>query len=142
MRIETTDDRLLEAAMDRGLREIVEGILTLAATEKKARLPVARIHSILHEMKTREPILSGLYFSLTGDVCYSDEVDKAIKNLVAWGSLEIVDKSVVVVAGSHPFRKQLINSWTKQQFQVVHAASLCFYDRLTEEPRDARREAS
>ncbi|HEU5359933.1 MAG TPA: hypothetical protein VFU42_02120 [Candidatus Deferrimicrobiaceae bacterium] len=141
MRVDTAYDRTREPATDRGLREIVEGILTLAAAEK-ACLPVARIHSILHEMKTREPILSGLYFSLTGDVCYSDDVDKAIKNLVAWGSLENVGKSVVVAAGFHPFRKQLSNTWTKQQFQVVYAASLCFYDRLTGVPRDARREAS
>lgn len=136
MRIETTDDSLREPVMDGSLRKIVEGILTLAAAEK-ASLPVARIHSILHEMKSREPILADLYFSLTGDVCYSDDVDKAIKDLVAWGSLEIVDKYAVVVAGFQRFRKHLSNSLTKRQFQAVHAASLRFYDRVAEELRGA-----
>ena len=128
MRVETTEEGLRETAAGGAVREIVEGILTLAAVEK-ACLPLARIHSILHEMKSSEPILAELYFSLTGDICYSDDVDKAIQDLVAWGSLEIVDRSAVIVEGFHRFRKHLLNTLTKRQSQVIHAASRCFFDR-------------
>lgn len=149
MKIETTNDPARETTNNRGFgnrdrrpsdiflqdpRKIVEGILTLAAAEH-ACLPVARIHSTLHEMKSREPLLAGLYFSLIGDVCYSEDVDKAIKDLAAWGSLKFVKKSAVVVAGFRRFRRHLSNLLTKQQFQAVRAASMCFYDRVAEEPR-------
>lgn len=118
-------------------RKIVAGILTMAAAEKVC-VPVATIHSILHEMKSREPILSKIHYSLTGDVCYSADVDKAIKDLIAWGSLELVHESAVIVKGFHPFRKQLSRSLTEEQLQNVFAASMRFYERVAEDPRGTK----
>jgi hypothetical protein len=110
-------------------REIISGILTLAAREGEC-VPVAKIHSILYEMIPHEPILTGLRFSLTGDVCYSRDIDQAIKNLVDWGSLEIVDGSALMLEGIHSFRTHLSKSFTKSQFQVIYSASLRYCDRV------------
>jgi hypothetical protein len=110
-------------------KEILSGILTLAAREEE-RVPVAKIHSIFYAMKTHEPILSGLRFSLTGDVCYSRTIEQAIRNLIDWGSLKVVDESTVVIEGTHAFRSYLSRSFTKFQFQAIQSASLRFYDRL------------
>lgn len=110
-------------------KDILSGILLLAAKENEC-LPVRGIHSIFHEMKAHEPILAGLRFSLTGDVCYSRIVDNAIKNLVDWGSLRIVGESAVVCGGIHEFRCHLSRSFTNPQVQAIHSASLRFFDRM------------
>ncbi len=110
-------------------KEILSGILTLAAS-KEEFVPVAIIHSIFYEMKNHESILSGLRFSLTGDVYYSRMIEQAISNLVDWGSLKIVDESTVVIEGSPAFRSYLSRTFTKFQFHAIQSASLRFYDRL------------
>ncbi|HZW36758.1 MAG TPA: hypothetical protein VFF01_07420 [Candidatus Deferrimicrobiaceae bacterium] len=110
-------------------KDILSGILLLASEEDEC-IPVSGIHSIFHEMKTHEPILSGLRFSLTGDVCFSRNVDNAIKNLVDWGTLRIMGDSAVVCGGIHEFRSYLSRSLTNPQIQAIHSASLRFYDRM------------
>jgi hypothetical protein len=109
--------------------DILSGILLLAAKQDEC-ISVSTIHSIFHEMKAHEPILSGLRFSLTGDVCYSRDVDNAVKNLVDWGSLRITGESAVVCGGFHEFRIYLSRSFTNPQIQAIHSASLRFYDRM------------
>lgn len=123
----------------RDLPEIVSGILALAATED-ACVPVAKIHSTLHEMKPREPILAGLHFSLTGNVCYSHDVDRAIRNLTDWGSLEIIDASAVVVPGVRRFRSHLSRSLTKPLFQAVRSVSLRFHSHFRSDATAVRQE--
>lgn len=103
-------------------------------------MPVARIHSALYEMKPHEPILSGLHFSLTGNVCYSHDVDRAIRNLTDWGSLEIVGASAVVVPGVRRFRAQLSSSLTKPLLQAVRSVSLRFHARIRGDGTGAREE--
>jgi hypothetical protein len=109
--------------------DILSGILLLAAKEDE-RLPVFGIHTIFHEMKAHEPILSGLRFSLTGDVCFSRTVDHAIRNLVDRGSLRMVGESAIVCGGINEFRSHLSRSFTNPQIQAIHSASLRFYDRM------------
>lgn len=110
-------------------KDILSGILLLAAKVDEC-MPVSKIHSIFHEMKAHEAILTGLRFSVTGDVCYSRNVDIAIKNLVDWGSLRIVGESAVVSGGIHEYRSYLSRSFTNPQIQAIHSASLRFYDRM------------
>lgn len=113
----------------RELPEIVSGVLALAATED-SRVPVAKIHSTLFAMKLHEPLLAGLHFSLTGNVCYSHDVDMAIRNLADWKSLEIVDASAIVAPGIRRFRSHLSRSLTKPLLQAVRSVSLRFHARL------------
>lgn len=112
--------------------DIVAGVLALAAREQE-RIPVARIHSTLFEMKGREPVLSGLHFSLTGAVFYSRSIDRAIRNLIDWGVLKVVDPATVVVERIRLFRAHMSRALTRSQFQAVRSASLRYYDRLRRE---------
>jgi hypothetical protein len=109
--------------------EIISGILTLAAGEEEL-LPIQKIHSILHEMKPHESILAGLHFSVTGDVCYSRVIDQAVKNLIDWGFLRIVDGETVAVERVQLFRAYLSGFLSGSQLQAIHSTSLRYYDRL------------
>ncbi len=111
------------------IKEIVSGILALAARNGE-RIPLAKSHSIFHAMKSHEPILSGLRFSLTGDVCYSHDIEHAINDLVDCGVLEIDGRCAVVTGRSHQFWRYLSRYWTNSQIHVIHSVSLRFHDRL------------
>ena len=77
------------------IKDIISGIILLAARGKEP-MPLAKVHSIIHAMKSHEPILSGLRFSLTGAVCYSRDIDQAINHLTDGGFLKIVEGSAFV----------------------------------------------
>jgi len=112
--------------------EVISGILTLAASEGEL-VPVAKIYSILYEMKPHEMILSGLRYSLTGDVYFSRNVHRAISYLIDCGFLKIVDESTVAVERIKPFRTYLSGFLTNSQLQAIHSTSLRYYDRLHRE---------
>ena len=112
--------------------EVISGILTLAANEGEL-IPIAKIYTILYEMKPHEMILSGLRFSLTGDVCFSRNVHQAINNLIDCGFLKIVNESTVAVERIQPFRTYLSGFLSNSQLQAIHSTSLRYYDRLHRE---------
>ncbi len=84
------------------IKDILSGMILLAARGRDP-MPLAKVHSIIHEMKPHESILSGLRFSLTGAVCYSRDIDQAINHLTEGGFLKIVDGSVFVGEHAHEF---------------------------------------
>jgi hypothetical protein len=118
--------------------EILSGIVLLAAAEGDF-LPVAKIHSILYEMRPHEPILSGLRFSLTGDVCYSREIDRAVRNLLDWGSLRVIDDSAVAVEETLRYRSYLAKYFTKSQYQAIHSVSRRYHDRRRRDEEGRRK---
>ena len=109
--------------------DIVSGIIVLSAKEGDL-IPVHKIHCILREMKSHEPILDGLHFSLKGHVCFSDRIDQAIKNLVDWRSLRFIDNSTVIVDRSRPFQLYLSRFLTNSQLNAVHSTSLRCHARI------------
>ena len=119
------------------IREIISGIILLAARAKDP-IPLAKVHSILHAMKSHESIFSGLRFSLTGAVCYSRDIDHAINYLTDGGFLEIAGGSAFVRERAHEFENYLSGFLTNSQIQAVHSVSLRFHDRLRREVRDPR----
>jgi hypothetical protein len=122
------------------IKEIIAGILLLA-TDGKGPIPLEKIHAIFLAMKPHEPILSGLRFSLTGAVCFSRDIDRAIGHLDDSGMIEVVDGSVLVEERLPEFVNHLSGFLTNSQIQAVHSASLRFYDRLRRECGDPRRTA-
>ncbi len=111
------------------IKDIISGMILLAARGRDP-MPLAKLHSVIHEMKSHESILSGLRFSLTGAVCYSRDVDQAINHLTEGGFLEIVDGSVIVGEHAHEFSRYLSGFLTNSQIQAVHSASLRFHERV------------
>lgn len=114
--------------------EIISGIFILAAREGEC-VSVAKLHSTLYEMVPHESILSGLRFSLTGAICFSRDVDQAIKNLIDWRCLKIVGKLAFVIGGIHSFQTHLSRTYPKYQFQAIHSVSLRYRDRLRRDVR-------
>ena len=119
------------------IKDIISGMILLAARGRDP-MPLAKVHSILHEMKSHESILSGLRFSLTGAVCYSRDVDQAITHLTEGGFLEIVNGSAVLGERGHEFGDYLSGFLTNSQIQAVHSASLRFHERVRRDVGDPR----
>ena len=120
------------------IKDIILGIILLAARGREP-MPLKNVHSIIHAMKTHEPILSGLRFSLTGDVCYSREIDQAINYLADGRFLKIIDGSAFVGESAPAFWTYLSGFLTNSQIQAVHSASLRFHERVRRDvngPRD------
>lgn len=122
------------------IKEIISGILLLAA-RGRGPIPLGKVHSIIHAMKPHESILSGVHFSLTGAVCYSRDIDHAIKSLNDGGFLEIVDGAAFVVERVPGYVNYLSGRFTNSQIQGVHSTSLRFHERLRREVNDPRRHA-
>lgn len=119
------------------LTEVISGILTLGAAKRTKRIPLREIYSILHEMRATEPLLSGIRFSITGSVCYSRQIDNAIRTLVDRGTLKMENDSTVVVAPTHMFRTRLLEILTYSQFHSLLSASRHFHERLLGAPDTA-----
>ena len=121
--------------------DIVSGILSLESRGEGA-IPVARIHTILHEIKAYEPILATLRFSIVGDVCYSRKVDWAIGVLLDRGVLRMVGDSAVAVEQPPRVRTRYLTTLSYSQFHAVRSASRRFYERLLAGPREVPRRAA
>jgi len=119
------------------IKDIISGIILLAVRGKEP-MPLAKVHSIIHAMKSHESILSGLRFSLTGAVCYSRDIDQAINYLTDGGFLEIVDGSAFVGKHAPEFGNYLSGFLTNSQIQAVHSASLRFHERVRRDAKDPR----
>ena len=123
--------------MDRNprIKEIISGIIMLAARGRHP-IPLEGIHSIIHAMKSHEPIFSGLRFTLTGAVCYSRDIDQAINYLTDGGFLKIVEGSAFPGDRASAFGKYLSGYLTNSQIQAIHSVSLRFHERLRRDVKD------
>ncbi len=119
------------------IKDIISGMIVLAARGRDPML-LATLHSVFHEMKSHESILSGIRFSLTGAVCYSRDIDQAVNRLAEAGFLEIVGGSVFVTEHAHEFGDYLSGFLTNSQIQAVHSASLRFHERVRRDAGDPR----
>lgn len=119
------------------IKDIISGMILLAARGGNP-IPLTTVHSVFHEMKSHESILSGIRFSLTGAVCYSRDIDQAVNRLAESGYLEIVDGAVFVMGRAHEFGDYLSGYLTNSQIQSVHSASLRFHERLRRDAGDPR----
>lgn len=119
------------------IKDIISGIILLAARGRDP-MPLAKVHSIIHAMKSHESILSGLRFSLTGSVCFSRDIDQAINHLTERGFLEIVGGSAFVGELAPEFGDYLSGFLTNSQIQAVHSASLRFHERVRRDVQDPR----
>ncbi len=79
----------------RDMRDVVSAILVLAGTRITKGIPRWAIHSILWKMRREEPLLSPLRFSITGDVCFSKDIDAAINTLLVRGTLRTASDGTI-----------------------------------------------
>lgn len=111
------------------LSSILSGIITLGANGGE-QLPLPKIHTVFHHMKQHNRILAGLWFSITGSVCYSRDVDNVLRDLASQGVLKIEEGSVAVVKNAALLRDRLRRILPVRQYRKLLKVSRAFHERL------------
>lgn len=111
------------------LSSVISGILTLGANGGE-ELFLPKIHSVLCQMKPHNRMLAGIWFSITGSVCYSRDIENVIRDLASQGVLKIENGSVAVVKNAGFLRNRLRGILPTRQYRKLMATSRRFYARL------------
>jgi len=90
------------------------------------------VYSVLSELKGRDVLLSGLYFSITGAVCYSRQIDETLRSLVSKGILALTGRDTLVVRDDavKEVRVRLRRRLPSSAYRSLQAASKWFYGKM------------
>ena len=93
------------------------------------QLRMPRVYSALSELKAREALLTGLYFSITGAVCYSRQVEEILRSLVEKGMLVTKEPDTLVVRdqAAEEVRAGLRKKLPSSAYRSLQTASKRFY---------------
>lgn len=108
--------------------DVLTALISLACRGgEQFRMP--RVYSALSELKGREVLLSGLYFSITGAVCYSRQVEEILRSLVAKGMLVTKEHDTLVVRdqAAEEVRAGLRKKLPSSAYRSLQTASKRFY---------------
>ena len=111
--------------------EILTAIISLACRGgEQFRIP--RIYSVLSELKGRDVFLSGLYFSITGAVCYSRQIEETLRSLMANGFLVQKERDTVMVRdeAATEIRAQLRRKLPSSIYRSLRNTSKRFYGKM------------
>lgn len=111
------------------LSSVLSGIITLGANGGE-QLFLPKVHAVLHNMKQHDRMLAGLWFSITGSVCYSRDVENVLQDLASQGVVKIEEGSVVVVKNAAVLRRRLRGLLPVRQYRKLLKVSRNFYARL------------
>jgi hypothetical protein len=111
--------------------DIITAIISLACRGGE-QLRIPRVYAALNELKGRDVLLSGLYFSITGAVCYSRQIDEILRNLVAKGILVFSGRDTLVVRDSavEEVRVRLRKKLPSAAYRSLQTASRRFYGKI------------
>ena len=79
------------------IADVISDILLLAGAKVARGIPRSAIHSILWKMQREGTFPSRVRFSITGDVCYSREIDSAINKLLVLGVLQATKDGTILL---------------------------------------------
>jgi hypothetical protein len=108
--------------------DVLIAVISLACRGgEQLRMP--KVYSVLSELKAREVFLSGLYFSITGAVCYSRQVEEILRSLVAKGVLVMKERDTLVIRdqAAEEVRTRLRKSRPSSAYRALQTASKRFY---------------
>ncbi len=112
------------------LPDIISGIITLGANGGE-HLFLPKIHTVFYQMKQHNSMLASLWFSITGSVCYSRDIENVLHSLASLGVVKIEADSVVVknigilrnrLRNMLPFRQYRKLLKTSRKFYALHRA--------------------
>lgn len=108
--------------------DILTAVISLACRGGE-QLRKPRVFSALSELKAREALLSGLYFSITGAVCYSRQVEEILRSLVEKGILVMKEHDTLVVRDreAEAVRAGLKRKLPSSAYRALQTASKRFY---------------
>ncbi|HLN90654.1 MAG TPA: hypothetical protein VK429_02200 [Patescibacteria group bacterium] len=111
--------------------EILTAIISLACRGGE-QFRVPRIYSVLSELKGRDVLLSGLYFSITGAVCYSRQIEETLRSLMAKGVLVPTERDTVIVRdeAAKEIRARLRYTLPSSIFRSLQDTSQRFYRKM------------
>lgn len=111
--------------------DIITAIISLACRGGE-QLRIPRVYAALSELKGRDVLLSGLYFSITGTVCYSRQIDETLRVLVAKGILVFSGRDTLVVRDSavEEVRVRLRKKLPSAAYRSLLTASRRFYGKI------------
>jgi len=110
------------------LSAVISGIITLGANGDD-QLFLPKIHSVLYQMKQHNRMLAGLWFSITGSVCYSRDIENVLRDLASQGVVKI-EAGSVVVKNIGFLRSRLRRMLPVRQYRKLLKTSRKFYSRL------------
>jgi len=108
--------------------DVLTALISLACRGgEQLRMP--RVYSALRELKAREVLLTGLYFSITGAVCYSRQVEEILRSLVEKGILVTKERDTLVVRdrAAEEARAELRKKLPSSAYRSLQTASKRFY---------------
>jgi hypothetical protein len=108
--------------------DVLTALISLACRGgEQLRMP--RVYSALSELKAREVHLTGLYFSITGAVCYSRQVEEILRSLVEKGMLVPKERDTLVVRDQEveAIRARLREKLPLPAYRALQSASKRFY---------------
>lgn len=120
------------------LSAVLSGVIALGANGGE-QLFLPEIHSILYQMKQHDRMLAGLWFSITGSVHYSRDVENVLRNLSSQGVVKFEEGSVVVVKNIAFLRERLRVVMPGRQYRKLLKISRKFYARLDRRSARLRR---
>ena len=110
------------------LYAVLSGIITLGANGGE-QLFLPKIHTVLYQMKEHDRMLAGLWFSITGNVCYSRDIENVLRDLASQGVVKI-EAGSVLVKNIGLRRKRLRSMLPVRQYRKLMKTSRKFYARL------------
>ncbi len=111
------------------LYSVISGIIALGANGGE-EISLPRIHSVLCQMKPHTRMLAGLWFTITGSVCYSREIENTLMDLAALGVLKIESGTTAVIKDAELLRARFRRTLPARQYRRILAASRRFYGTL------------
>jgi len=94
---------------------------------------------VLSELKGRDVFLSSLYFSITGAVCYSRQIEETLRSLMANGMLVPKERDTVVVRdeAATEIRAQLRRKLPSSIYRSLQGTSKRFYGKMFRRRQEA-----
>ena len=118
--------------------DILTAIISLACRGgEQFRIP--RIYSALSELKGRDVFLSSLYFSITGAVCYSRQIEETLRSLMANGMLVPKERDTVMVRdeAATEIRARLRRKLPSSIYRSLQDTSKRFYGKMFKRRQEA-----
>ena len=121
------------------ISDIITAIISLACRGGE-QLRIPRVYSALSELKGKDVLLSGLYFSITGAVCYSRQIDETLRSLVSKGILVLTGRDTLVVRDDavKEVRVRLRRKLPSSAYRSLRTASKWFYGKMFPGPEGSR----
>ena len=117
------------------IADVVTAIISLACRGgEQIRIP--RVYAALCELKGRDILLSGLYFSITGAVCYSRQIDETLRSLVSKGILVVTGRDTLMFRDDavKEVRVRLRRKLPASAYRSLRTASKWFHGRMFPAP--------